>query len=682
MKKFETIRFANGLSFDLMFSGERFLGIGEVRYHHKQLRSAQLPWIVYTESEHGFRFEPDHLLNIERDGEAVTLVFTGEGTWLPRLQAADAMGDCRVATRRVDNPTATFKWSFRPITEQICNNDWPGLAMQVSVECPGQPIHWIIEDTTWELGANAKGCTLIQQDVSTIDLEQTVNADSAFSTIEKFFTDGWGGAFPMDMLPRCAGSAQCDFQVKDDLALCIYAERPGLSRARIEKFADEDVIHYTERPFFKLTESAIAPERKLIVFQAQQSFKKHEWRNLWLDAFTYTRQRILNSYDFKLETPRPSIHAHLWDDDLKARGVHWSDDLKAAMPLYSKLGYRDVFTHGVWDSVTSDPKLTSADGNICCPYRFRYAEMFGGDAAMKALGDAARKEGIEVFQWYGFQLSEFSPIWKEHPEWILHEANGDPYDASYGGLWAGRLNSPYMQWFENDIKHSCTAAGTGGIFWDSYQNLGLTSVDWGSPDKAPQADIIWDMQARQQKMGLRHRCEITTIFGVTQVAMFGFAADKFRRRLWDDVVTGDQAFTLLDTSPGFFSNKYAFGSGRFDASLYFWLTAHRSIPGIGARPWGSSKHDGDSPQMLPGSDQAEEFAKVNHIFNKCEPLMHRLRLTEGGNYVIWENEAGQPAVVWAFKDAEAAVDQPFTAKAGKVYIIGEDGKANEVVVEN
>lgn len=680
MKKFEMIRFSNGLSIDLMFDGERFLGIGEVRYQHKPLRSAQLPWIVYTESEHGFRFEPNRLIDVIRDGEAVTLVFAGDGTWLPRLQEADAMGDCRVATRRTANPVVTFRWSFRPITENIYGNNWPGLAMQVAVESPGQPIHWLIEDTTWEMGGNAAGCTLIQQDVSTIDLEQSVKAESAFSTIEKFFTDGWGGAYPMDMLPRCAGSAQCDFQVKDDLALCIYTERPGLTRARIEKFANEDVIHYTDRPFFKLGESITAPERKLLIFQADNKLKKHEWRNLWLDAFTYTRQRILAEYDFQLETPRPSLHSHLWDDDLKARGAGWANDLKAALPEYSKLGYRDVFTHGVWDSITSDPKLTSADGNICCPYRFRYADMFGGDAGMKALGDVAKSVGMGIFQWYSFHLSKLAPIWKEHPEWVLREANGDQYDANYGSLWAGRLNSPYGQWFENDIKHSCTAAGTAGIFWDSYQNLGLTAVDWGSPDKYPQADIIWDMQARQQKMGLRHRCEITTIFGVSQVSMFGFASDKFRRRLWDDVVTGDWAFSLLDTSPGFFSNKYPFGSGKLSADLYFWLTAHRCIPGVGARPWTSSEHDGGSPTMLPGGDQVAEFARVNHIFNKCEPYMYRLRLTEGGNYVIWENESGQPSVIWAFKDTEVNIAMPFTATADNAYIIGEDRVAEMVTV--
>ncbi len=42
-----------------------------------------------------------------------------------------------------------------------------------------------------------------------------------------------------------------------------------------------------------------------------------------------------------------------------------------------------------------------------------------------------------------------------------------------------------------------------------------------------------------------------TIFGVSMVCMFGFEADKFRRRLWADTVRNDDAFVLLDMSPAF-----------------------------------------------------------------------------------------------------------------------------------
>ncbi len=61
-----------------------------------------------------------------------------------------------------------------------------------------------------------------------------------------------------------------------------------------------------------------------------------------------------------------------------------------------------------------------------------------------------------------------------------------------------------------------------GIFWDSYQNLGVTCIDWSAPDKAPQAEEIWRLQADLQRAGMKQKCEVVTIFGVSQVCMFGF----------------------------------------------------------------------------------------------------------------------------------------------------------------
>jgi hypothetical protein len=376
------ILFSNGISLTLAEEEGCFLGIGAVAFHGAPLRNPALPWTIYTESEHGVRFEAFRLVGVTEDGATATITFTGEGRWLPRIQEADAMGDARVKARRLQAPTITFHWHFRAITEQIFEQEWTGLAMQVEIDAPGYPMHWLLESTTWEIGGAAEGCTLIQQDVSVIDLEQTVHADSAFSTIERFLTEGagaWGGSFPMDMLPRAAGAAICDFQVKDELALLLFSERPSLTRARLEKFADENVIHYLDRPFFPLTEHACAPERKLLVYRHAAPLARHEWRNLWLDAFTEVRRRIQATYGFHLEIPEPTVSAHLWDDDLRAYGPAWTTPLEAALPEYRRLGYlSDVYhtfdepmsvgalavegTFGAWTPTTATVRATFADG--------------------------------------------------------------------------------------------------------------------------------------------------------------------------------------------------------------------------------------------------------------------------------------------------------------------------------
>ena len=684
-----TISFANGMQMELSLSDAGFLGIGAVRFGKTLLRSPQLPWTVYTESDSGVRFDAFRLLDVEEVDGAVTIIFAGEGRWLPRIQDADAMGDARVKTRRIKNPTATFRWRFRPITEVIEEHAWNGLAMQLQVSSPGAPLHWLLEDTTWEIGGEAAGCTLVQQDVSAIDLEQTVAADSAFSTIERFFTaaaDAWGGSFPMDMLPRAAGAAICDFQVKGDLALCLFAEHPGLTRARLDKYADENVIHYADRPFVPLGEEITLPERKLLVYRHPQALARHEWRNLWLDCFTEVRRRIHAQYGFTLEVPLPAIHAHLWDADLHAYGPAWVEPLMAAFPAFAALGYHEVFTHGVWESVTSDPERRPGEGNICCPYSLRYAEMFGGAANMTRLFAAAHAAGVEVYQWFGMQFAKYSPVWKEHPEWVLREANGDPWDGNYGIIQCGRMRSGYGQFLEDGIKKVKDDTGLDHIFWDSYQNLGVTCVDWQGADKAPQAEEIFLMQARLQQYGFKQRCEVVTIFGVSQVGLFGFESDKFRRRLWADTVNGDTAFALLDTSPAYFSSSYPFAADLINPEKYFWLAGHRVVPMIGARPWPQPIEDEHAGPSLPGGELAEEYARVNHLYLAALPHMHRLRVTPDGTYTLWFDDANQPAVVWVFADTEIAVTGPltdvgsggryaadgtFAAKAGRVYLLGE-----------
>ena len=149
------------VSLELLVENNRFLGIGAVRYGATLLRSPRLPWTFYTESDQGVRFEDYRFVKVVKTrGGGRTIVFTAHGRWLPRIQDADAMGDARVKTRRVAMPVATFRWSFRPITERLWENEWTGLAMQLEVASPGVPLHWLIEDATWEIGGVAAGATL------------------------------------------------------------------------------------------------------------------------------------------------------------------------------------------------------------------------------------------------------------------------------------------------------------------------------------------------------------------------------------------------------------------------------------------------------------------------------------------------------------------------------------------
>ena len=153
------------------------------------------------------------------------------------------------------------------------------------------------------------------------------------------------------------------------------------------------------------------------------------------------------------------------------------------------------------------------------------------------------------------------------------------------------------------------------------------------------------MQAALQRSGYQQRCEVVTIFGVSAVGMYGFNGDAFRRRLWADTVRNDGAFALLDCSPGFHTDGSALGPDKLTPRDYFWLAAHRAIPGADAHPW-------KREERLPGGVRSEDYARVNRLYNAALPRMHRLRVTPGGKYVLWLNRQNRPAVIWAFQDVK------------------------------
>ena len=253
------------------------------------------------------------------------------------------------------------------------------------------------------------------------------------------------------------------------------------------------------------------------------------------------------------------------------------------------------------------------------------------------------------------QRSKFAPLWKEHPDWVLREANGEPWDAGYQILQCGRMRGGFGKQLREELLQVKRDTGLGGIFWDSYQNLGATCVDWQGKDKAPQAEEIWRFQAALQRAGFQQRCEIVTIFGVSQVAIYGFEGDKFRRRLWADTLRNDDAFALLDCSPDFFSDGPVLSADRINPRLYFWLAGHRVLPGADALPWCEPEH---AKTHLPGGELAEAYARVNHLYNAVLPRMHRLRLAQGGTHTVWLDRKNKPAVIWAFRNAKIAHTGP------------------------
>lgn len=96
---------------------------------------------------------------------------------------------------------------------------------------------------------------------------------------------------------------------------------------------------------------------------------------------------------------------------------------------------------------------------------------------MRELVASAHAAGVRVSQWFAFHLSRRSPIYKDHPDWLLKQPGGQPYDADYKVLWAQHMRSGWGA----ELERQALMLGLNSVFWDSYHNLGLTAIEWGTP---------------------------------------------------------------------------------------------------------------------------------------------------------------------------------------------------------
>ena len=89
---------------------------------------------------------------------------------------------------------------------------------------------------------------------------------------------------------------------------------------------------------------------------------------------------------------------------------------------------------------------------------------------------------------------------------------------------------------------------------------------------------------------------------------------------------------------------------------------------MNARPWGKPEDPEHAGPRLPGGELAEEYARVNHLYNAVLPHMHRLRVVAGGTHALWLDKRNRPAVIWAFRNAAVKYAGPVRDLAGVEWV--------------
>ena len=148
---------------------------------------------------------------------------------------------------------------------------------------------------------------------------------------------------------------------------------------------------------------------------------------------------------------------------------------------------------------------------MCLTLDFEVAEVFGGEAGLKALCDRAASKGGGYCHLDGYPLQPAYHVARKNAElghgpfsiFAVKESGKHPDTGYPEACWTMNLNAPIADKLEQQILGVCERTGLSGFLWDSFSNLGWWQLDYAKGTMRPQYDRMAAMFAKIINAGLR-----------------------------------------------------------------------------------------------------------------------------------------------------------------------------------
>ena len=314
--------------------------------------------------------------------------------------------------------------------------------------------------------------------------------------------------------------------------------------------------------------------------------------------------------------------------------------------MTAREGFTGASIDVIWDNADFHggvKNMNAWDYSVC--------EGYGGEAGLKDLMEECRKHDLRVVAWApAGHLWSQSPVWKEHPVWVLLNSRGDKFVNPAGGIWHGaELDSGFHDYWRDRVT-------------DVIQRFGLRRPVAG------RAPVLCAGNPRPPDHGAR---------------LAGIYADFVRAERRHLFVEGDAS--------GFGSYAIAIGDdwekewGKVpDPDLYygamlscgstdphFYLAHFRRYVAAGA-PWILS-WDFLFSDKLRGDELEAARREVRQVLQDYrhvkDGMVHRFAHADGSGYT-WTNDRDTAKVIWLLQDARLPDGR--YGRAGRVYVIDSD----------
>ncbi|MBI4024773.1 MAG: alpha-galactosidase [Verrucomicrobia bacterium] len=676
----KNIRLGKMVEIEALLRDAEFLGLGRVVIDGAAVRSDAVPWRPCVETSDGFSFTRLFLKKIEpiSNGVALRLEALGEPGFYSggRIDFHyERVPSSAAGVRRADLDILLEKSAV-----EIEGLTYTGFSMRYVLRLHGTKAFQLLDKGDWEIGGRATGNIIVSQSQCCEPEHHCARASSFHTWVANARIVN--NRDTMDFLSYCFtprfGSMQCfDFLDAKQGSLLVFYDRMEHIKGSVFKESGQEVIHHQDLCTLGLTDR-FEPPAKHVLLHKTTRHETHEFRNRWTACRDFVFQRYQKQYGIREDYPQTEYHSWLdWKPDhytghhvYPKDASHWFYDMaRVVVPAMKKMGFERFFDGGLFKShFTENPAEHHPNFTM---YDYVISDQFGGNKALAYFCGKCRAQGLDFSLWLNTGLGRQSPIFEQHPEWLLHDPHLGPYTSVWGHHRVFDLNQDGAFNFMKDrFTRLIREVGITGILHDSFPNMGSMKVNWRDPKLRGHMQRTLALMRYLQQLGMYYAVEGSGPFGV-QHGGLGSTQDLAMGEVAYQWFRGKE-YSLFRTCRAL--GVDAFLGGDLDNADYFRLLANQAPLCLVTGHKGNTVK-GYSAGMGSIVQLGDEFARMQKAYNRARLRMQKRTLLPDQQGVLWRNNRTKETICYAFKNFALPVKGGFDSEE---LVEGEKGHGRSV----
>jgi len=458
------IDLASGVWLRFSEQAKSLMGIDEVRLGNLQLRNREAPPLAPLVKTAGGR-------------RHVACTYKGNDV------APDGTVTIHTLLRSADGKEDQLDWIFKPVQREIGGQPYVGFAYGFRVRSAGDVVHDIIDRSTWELGGKAEGVTVVTQMAYTLDNMFTISPEVVYAGQSHY---------------RFAHGDGLDYQFAAEGGLAVFYDEKA---ARMETHREATLAwirYYDTTPF--VGGADVRTPLKCVLYCRKGDHDE------WTRARDYVLSRFAAYWGAKMDTPMPYISGLMTrrQQNVENKGRFFQVVADELVPKIAPLGFKVI-----WAGTLSGHKGLGM-------YKLEPAGVYGGMEGLVYLRNKAAAAGLRMQCWGPTaRVSQVSPLFREHPEWLLKGPGGRPPTGySYPTTRACRLRSGWMDYGLKRYTAIRDESGLDCLWLDSYASYTLAPSFDSRKEMLEQAEDLFTWHGKLNRLGYAIYTEASGTLGI------------------------------------------------------------------------------------------------------------------------------------------------------------------------